>query len=114
MVVYTKEFLSGSTYGRPIKVVATGTAGTLIHTAHATAKDELTLYAINTSVLDRVLTIEFGGATNPDDHIIITVKKDVGLTLVVPACILSNSSVVRAFASAANVINIVGFINRIV
>lgn len=113
MSIFKKEFLSGSTSGRPIKTVATATPGTLIHTAPATAKDELWLYAVNTGVLDVDLTIEFGGVTSPDDHIKVTVKKDVGLVLIIPGISQSNSQVARAFAGSANVINIVGFVNRI-
>jgi hypothetical protein len=110
----SKEFLSGSTNGRPIKIVQTATAGTLIHTAHATAKDELWLYAVSTQGNDVTLTIEFGGVTSPDDLIVVKLKKDVGLILVVPGVSQSNSQVVRAFASAANEVNIVGYVNRIV
>lgn len=113
MSIFTKEFLSGSTNGRPVKVVAIATPGTLIHTAHATAKDEVWLYAVNTSGADVDLTIEFGGVTSPDDLIKVTIKRDTGLILVVPGVSQSNSQVVRAFVDSANDVNIVGFVNRI-
>ena len=45
MATYALTTLSGSTNGRLIKVVATATAGTLIHTAHATSLDKLFLWA---------------------------------------------------------------------
>ena len=41
MATFTKLKLSGSTDGKAIKVVQTATAGTTIHTAHATALDEI-------------------------------------------------------------------------
>jgi hypothetical protein len=111
-VAITKEFLSGSTNGRPVKVTATGTPGTTIHTAHASAKDEVYLFATNTDTVDRELTIEFGGTTSPDDLIKVTVPaKDT--VQVVPGVPLSGSLLARAFAAAANVVNVFGYVNRI-
>ena len=113
MATYTKELLSGSTDGQPIKVAATATAGTLIHTAHATSKDEIHLWAVNTDSSDRKLTLEWGGVASPDNLIEVTIPAEAGLLLVAPGLPLTNSKVVRAFAAAANVVNIVGFVNRI-
>lgn len=113
MATISKQFLSGSTNGRGVKVAATATAGTTIHTAHATAKDEVWLFAYNSHTADVELTIEWGGATDPDDHIVLTVPKDSGLLTVVPGLIISNSLVVRAFAGTANVIVLTGYVNRI-
>ena len=108
----TKQFLSGSTNGRPVKVAATATPGTTIHTADSTAKDEIYLFASNTDTVDRELTIEFGGTTAPDDTIKVPVPtKDT--VLVVAGGILSNSLVVKAFAAAANVVIVFGYVNRI-
>ena len=70
MATYSKQYLSGGTGdGRGIKVVATTTPGTTIHTAHATAMDEIHLWAWNSDSVDRLLTIEFGDTTDPDDLI---------------------------------------------
>ena len=69
MTTIVKTVLSGSTNGRGIKVVATSSAGTTIHTAHSTSEDEIWLYAQNTDSTDRKLTIEYGGTTSPDDLI---------------------------------------------
>lgn len=110
---FSKVKLSGSTDGRAIKVAATATPGTTIHTAHATALDEVWLYAFNTDTTDRKLTIEFGGTTSPDDTIEVTIPAESGLVLVVPGLILTNSAVVKAFAASANLVNIVGYVNRI-
>lgn len=109
----TKEFLSGSTNGRQIKVVQTATAGTTIHTAHATSKDEVWLWAVNSDTAAVKLTIEFGGVSAPDDLIEITIPAESGYTLVVPGLPLSGGLVVRAFAASANVVMIGGFVNRI-
>lgn len=115
MATFTKRVLSGSTNGRMIKVTQTATAGDLIHTAVAGASDidEIWLWAINTDTTDRKLTIEFGGVTSPDDLIEVTIRAESGLVLVIPGLTLQNGLVVRAFAAAANVIDIGGFVNRI-
>jgi hypothetical protein len=113
MATFSKIKLSESTDGLPIKVVQTATAGTTIHTAHASALDEVWLYAYNGNSADVVLTIEYGGATVPDQNIITTVVSKAGLVLVVPGLLLTNSKVLKAFAATANVITLSGYINRI-
>lgn len=114
MATYSKTTLSGSTNGRQIKVVATASAGTLIHTAHATALDEIWLYAVNDTATDRLLTIQWGGTTATDDDIEFTVKAQNGLYLIVPGLILTGGTIVRAYcAAAANAIQISGYVNRI-
>jgi len=117
MATYSKQLLSGSTNGKGIKVAATATAGTLIHTAIAgtSSEDEIWLYAHNTSASIVKLTLEWGGVASPDDHIEITIGAEgTGLILIAPGILLQNSLVVRAFAATANVINIFGYVNRIV
>jgi len=109
----TKQRLSGGTDGKNVKVAATATAGTTIHTAHATATDEIWLWATNTDTTDRKLTIEYGGTTSPDDLIEVTIPAESGPIPVIPGWLLTNSLVVRAFAASANVIVINGFVNRI-
>ena len=117
MATAYKRKLSGSANGRGIKVVQTATAGDTIHTAVAGTTagtfDEVWLYAYNGHSAAVALTIEFGGVTVPDDNIVITIPAKTGLTLVVPGLILQNSVVVRAFAAAANVIVITGYVNAI-
>jgi hypothetical protein len=118
MATYSKIPLSGSTDGRPVKVAATATAGTLLHTGSNTATviDELWLYAMNTDTTARKLTIEFGGVTSPDDLIEVTIQPETGLVVVVPGLIIRGNAtplVVRAFAAVANVVTVVGFVNRI-
>lgn len=108
----SKQKLSGSTNGRPIKVAATATPGTTLHTADASALDEVTLYATNTDTVDRAITIEWGGTTSPDDLIKETVPAGATI-LIAPGWPVTGSVVVRAFAAAANVINVVGYVNRI-
>ncbi len=113
MATYTKLKLSGSTDGKMVKVAATATLGTTIHTAHATSLDEVWLYAVNSDSTARKLTIEFGGATSPDCLIEQTIQPESGLVLVVPGLLITNSLVITAFCASANVVMIGGFVNRI-
>ena len=113
MATFSKVQLSGGTTGKNIKVVATASAGTTIHTAHATAIDEVWLWACNSDTTDRKLTIEFGGTTSPDDTVEMTIPAESGWILVIPGHTLTNSLVVKAFAATANVVIVNGFINRV-
>ena len=113
MATFSKLKLSGSTDGKQIKVAATATAGTTIHTSHATALDEVWLFAVNSDTTARKLTIEWGEATAPDGNIEVTIPAESGYLMVIPGLCLTNSLVVKAFAATANVILINGYVNRI-
>jgi hypothetical protein len=119
MATFSKLHLSGSTGGQPIKVVATTSAGTTIHTTgtSSTAIDEVWLYANNTSASAVELTIEYGGTTNPDNRIILPIPSKAGLVIILPGLTLSGTGsagrVVRAFAATTNVVNITGYVNRV-
>jgi hypothetical protein len=118
MATFSKLHLSGSTDGKLIKVAATATAGTTIHTGSTTAStyDEVWLYAVNSDTTDRKLTIEWGGTAAPDDLIEFTVKAENGLYLIVPGLVLKGNAtalVVRAFCATANVVSVGGYVNRI-
>lgn len=115
MATFTKQKLSGSTNGKQIKVAATASAGTTIHTAIAGTSDwdEIWLWAVNSTDTDVKLTFEWGEATAPDGNIEVTIPAENGYILVVPGMLLQNELVVKAFADSANVILINGFVNRI-
>jgi hypothetical protein len=115
MATYTKNLLSGSTNGKGIKVVATATAGTTVHTAvtGTTDFDEIWIYAVNSDTSSHKLTLEWGEATAPDGNIEVTIPAESGLVLVAPGLLLQNSLVVKAFAASANVIILHGYVNRI-
>ena len=119
MATFSKMALSGGSDGLGITVVATATAGTLIHTASTTATtiDEVWLYAVNTSATARTLTIEFGGVNATKDLIQQSIAvTPSGLVLVCAGLIIQGNAtakIVRAFASAASVVEIFGFVNRI-
>lgn len=115
---YLKSALSGSTNGKQIKISATtnGSANT-VHTAVASTGantwDEVWLYAYNDDTVARNLTILFGGTTEPDNKIFTSIPPQSGRTLILDGMILQNALVVKAYASATNVIILDGFVNSI-
>ena len=118
MATFTKKILSGSTDGKAIKVAATATAGTTIHTGSATTTtlDEVWLYAVNSSASAVKLTIEWGQADAPDGNIELSVAAESGLVLVVPGLLIKGNAtplVIKAFAGTTNVILIHGYVNQI-
>lgn len=111
-MTYTKEFLSGSTNGRPISVTAivAGSANTA-HTAHATSKDEIWLWATNTSASAVDVTVCLGGTAAGD---LLTVSVPAKTTIqLLPGTPVSNSLVTGVYASTTAVVNVFGFVNRI-
>lgn len=113
--IFTKRHLSGSTNGRGILVTQAATPGDIVHTSVAGVDDfdEIYLWAHNTDATARKLTVEWGGTTSPNDTIEQTVPAEAGLVLVAPGLILNNGVIARAFAAAANVVVVVGYVNRI-
>jgi hypothetical protein len=107
--------LSGSTHGRGVKVAATSSAGTTIHTATSSTTDcdVITMYAYNSSASAVNLTIQWGGTTSVDDDIKLSIPATSGLTLILPDLVLRNSLVVKAYAGTADVVTIHGFANRV-
>ena len=117
MATFTKAHLSGVADGLAVKVAATSSTGTTIHTAvsgtTAGSFSEVWLWATNTSSAAVQLTIEWGTTTADDGNIIVTVPPKEGLMQVIPGLILHNSKVVTAFAGTTNVICLHGFVNEI-
>lgn len=123
MATFSKVKLSGSTDGRGIKVAATATPGTTIHTGSATATtyDEVWIYAFNSHSAAVDLTIEWGGTTDPDDLIRQTIPLAAGgsyagkIPVIEGLVIKGNATplVVKAFASVADKIILFGYVNQI-
>jgi hypothetical protein len=118
MATFTKTILSGSTDGKAIKVAATATPGTTIHTGSATATTlhEIWLYVTNTDTNNIKLTIEWGGTASPDDLIEAIIPAESGFFLMVPGLLIKGNAtplVVRAFAASANFLTINGYVNVI-
>lgn len=109
--------LSGSTSGRPIPVAATATPGTTIHTAVSGAGsfDEIYLWASNVTGAAATLTIEFGGVTDPGDHMVKAYSIPANsppIPIATGQC-LNGGLLVKAFSGTANAINITGYVNAI-
>ena len=119
MATFTKKTLSESSDGKAVKVAATAIAsGTPIHTGSitATTHDEVWLYAVNTSASAVKLTIGWGGTTDPDDLIELTVQPEAGLVTVAPGLLIKGNAsalVIKAAAATPDVITIHGFVNQI-
>lgn len=116
MASYDKKCISGAANGKAVKVAATGSTGTTIHTAPAgtTSIDEIWLWAVNSSAtVPQKLTLEWGETSAPDGNIEQTIPCESGLVLVVPGLLLQNSLLVTAFSTDANIVTIRGFVNRI-
>jgi hypothetical protein len=117
MATISRVLLSGSTNGKNIKVVATATPGTTIHTALAgtTGFDEVYCWVTNTSATPVPLTVEFGGVASPDDHLVDTyqIPANSAPIPIVQGQNLQNGLLVKMFAGTANVLVVSGYCNRI-
>jgi hypothetical protein len=115
MATYSKQKLSASVSGKGIKIGATATPGTLIHTAVAgfSALDEVWVYLTNNHTTTVSWTLEWGETTAPDGNISGSLLPQSGLYLVVPGLLLQNGLEIRAFATVADVIVAHGFVNSV-
>lgn len=113
MATFVKVPLSGSVSGsdiRPILVDDNASPGKTIHTADATAYDEVWIYAYNSGTSAVKLTLEWGVTTSPIEQ---TISPEAGLVLVAPGLLASGGDVIAAFAANATDVSIVGYVNRI-
>jgi hypothetical protein len=114
VATYSKIYGSVGTTGLGVKVAATAIgSGTTIHTAHATDMHIVTIYAVNSDTQSRKLTIGWGGTTDPDNLIEVTIPSEAGLVPVVMKLPITSSLVIKAAASAANVIVLYTDISKI-
>ena len=114
---YSRQPLSGSTNNRPIPVAATATPGTIIHQAinSTVAFDSVNVWASNVTGTAATLTIEWGGVSDPGDHLVkaYIVPANSGPIPLVQGQQMNNNLNIRAFSGTASAINIVGYVNRI-
>ena len=105
MATISKLILSGSTDG---KLISIGAGATTIHDAHASALDEVWVWANNTTAAGIDLTITDG---TKSAVVTITAKSTV---CILPGTIFTNSVNVDASqAGGADAILVFGFVNRI-
>lgn len=117
MASYSRQLLSGSTNGKSIKIAAVATIGTTIHDAIAgvASFDEVYCWITNTSGASVMLTIEFGGVTDPDNLIVkqLSIPANSPPIPVLTGQVLQNALKVSMFASVASVLLATGYVNRI-
>jgi hypothetical protein len=115
MASFSRQLLSGSTNGKPIPVAATATPGTLLHTVAAGTggNDEIDLWAHNTTSSAIVLTVEWGGVTDPGDLLCKGLSVAANSTArIAEGQVMNNGLSIRAFAGGAG-LNITGRVLRI-
>ena len=115
MATFNKIPLSGSTVGRGILIgsgaVDTDNAVTL-HAADGTNTDEVWLYADSNHTTEILLSVEWGGVTDPGHLIHQLIYPKAGLQLVSPGLIIAATASpdIAAFASVASKVTIFGWV----
>lgn len=110
MPVPYQTVLSGSTNGKPIAVVATTTPGTNLHTAGASGYERVWLWASNITAAPATLTVEWGGVTDPGDHLIkgYSIPANSGPVPIAVGQLIQTALSIKAFSGTASAINITG------
>jgi len=116
----TKGLLSGTLLndGQAFALPAGGVHET-VHTGPTatTSYDEVWIYATNAYTADEELYLGWGGSGgNPWNQIRITIPTKAGYKLIVPGLILKGNAsplIVTGYASAANRLNLTGYVNHI-
>lgn len=113
---YTKLGHSVSSKGEPTVVVATGSPGTLVHTAvddpEEVTVDEIFIWATNNSGTDVQLTLEFGGL-GATYYLVEVIPSTEGPILIVPGWPVWAGMNIRAFCAVSESVSLSGFVNRI-
>jgi hypothetical protein len=111
---YAPMIATGSTNGRLISVVATGSPGTTLHQVSAVAGvlDDIMIQATNTGTDIEILTIGWGAET-ADSQIIVPVPPQDGFTLAVSrGSRLTNNLTVTAWATTTAKVNCLVTVER--
>lgn len=106
MATYTAPVVG--TNGRPIKITAIASAGTVLYTDPNTAGtvSEVFLKLANTDINDHKVTVQLGGTASPDDKVIVWIPAE-SIVDVLDGHRINGGVVIRAFADTANVVNAV-------
>ena len=117
MGTWSKVVLSGSTNGQGVAITGlTPSTGNLIHTpASGNGLDEVIIYAYNSATTARELGIAIGPTTNVGSRFVHTLPAGdkAGLQPIVPGLTLNATTcTVRMYATAADIINVFGWVNR--
>jgi len=113
----TKIPFSSSTDYRGIKVTTVSPidgSDTAVHTAvnNDPDYDTVTIFAYNDDTVSRALHLGWGGTSDPDDLIIVSIPAQSGLVLVTPDLPIRSGLAIVASAATANVIVLYGYVNR--
>lgn len=116
MTEVTRVGLSASSDGEMVVVGATATVGTTIHTATTQSSssryDEVWLFASNSHSSAVDLTIEIDVANSANSFFKVSIPADDGLYVVLPGVSVHNGKKITAFASVADVVKIVGYVEQ--
>ena len=116
---FTAMTLSAATNGAPIKIAATATAGTTIHTATTSDMpegcDEVYLYAGSTSIsaIKCTLQISSGNVTDGQSINFTCPAAYNGPIMILAGHRIADGVVITATAATAERVNIWGHVNRI-
>lgn len=118
---FEKILLSGSSNGKPIALTGTDNSGaSVIHTAtnDAAKLDEVWIFATNVDTGINVgLTLYWvdtvGGADTDGNSLHVGIPYREGLVYVLQGFPLSGGRILKAYASVADKINVLGWVNRI-
>jgi len=119
MATYSRLGLSGTTNGRTLNVTSTagGASSQTLHTAIAgtSAWDEIYIWASNVTGVVATLTIEWGGVSDPNDHICkaVSIPANSPPIPIVTGEVLQNSLLCKVFSGTSGAINVSGYVNRI-
>jgi len=118
MTSIDREFLSEGANGSYVNITASGSPGTLIHTATSTGneKDEVWLWGVDNTGSDASVVIEWGGTNDVTDVLNVGVAAAQGEQLLVAGRSLAGGLTVRAYSDFTSAtisgVNIGGHINR--
>ena len=115
----TRVGLSGSTNGAAFTVSSISAISPMtVHTSISgtTNWDDIWIWAINTYTSSVTLSLYFGGHSSVGDMVVHDYDIPAGglPILICPGLFIQNSGVVEAYASVANKINLIGYVNRCV
>lgn len=121
MATFTKLPISSQTGNadRGLRLQATSSPGTTIHATGTSASviDELWLWLFNSDTVSRIVTLQLGGTTSPDDDLVITIPPRCGRFLVLEGQPFTGTgsvaTTIKGYADAADVVIVHGFVNRI-
>lgn len=111
MASITKEFLSGLTSGPMINVIATSSLTDIIHSCPSgppVVIDEVTLYAVNNSTADVLLTLDIDNGESK-----FLLPGQVGLVKIAEKVLLDSTENIYAYVDSGTDVYITGYVNRI-